>query len=113
MKKLYLRFRKIIDGDWSTGPGQRPGTLTLLGFFLFVGGPVALAGRAATGWVIGAMLGLAWLGFAGWRAIRMMKAGSKRGDRHYDRVIRPLLSSDYRHSESATASARRHARKRS
>ncbi|UUR08768.1 hypothetical protein [Sphingomonas glaciei] len=54
-----------------------------------------------------ALLSGSWFAFAGWRAWRLLRATALKGDQSYDRDVRPMLSKEYRDSESATAARRR------
>lgn len=107
--KLSLGLRRFVDWDLSRPSGAKAGTLSLLIGFAPVVPGVAL--RASAPLACGALVSLAWFGFVGWRASRLLRAAAVKGDRQFDRKTKFTLPPEYAASESVTA-ARRRARRR-
>jgi hypothetical protein len=63
--------------------------------------------RAQWAWAIGSGWLAAWYALVSWRFWRYMKETAIKGDRHYDRVGKYDLPSEYAGTESATAAKRR------
>lgn len=53
-----------------------------------------IAGRL--GWLIAALLTMAWTAFVLWRVARLSRAAALKGDRAYDQRTKFALSSEYR-----------------
>src|SRR3712207_355530 len=90
--------RDMVDADLSRE--IKPGTFSLIiGVMLFIA-PYGLL-PPPVGWITGGLLSGVFIAFAGWRAVRLLKAAAVRGDRDYDRNTKALLAKDYQNSESA------------
>jgi hypothetical protein len=102
--------RRLVDRDLGSNNPQLGSPTVAVGAMLAV--PPLLLFPQPWSYLGATMLTGGWFAFAGWRAWRLLRAASLRGDRNYDREVRPLLSKEYRDSESATATARRKAKDR-
>jgi hypothetical protein len=103
----YMRVRRWVDHDLANR--YRPASLFVPLFVALIGTAIALqvgGAASAIGWTI-ALPGAACLGFALWRALRLMRAAAIKGDRQYDRRTKFTLSPEYHSSESVTAASRR------
>lgn len=100
----YLRVRRWVDAQWAA-PGQQHKVLLLPALL-----PAALVIPLMedAGWLLWLCIGWAvfWLGFIGWRGMRMLRANAKRSDRVYDRETKFKLAREYWTTESATQTRR-------
>ncbi len=103
--------RKLVDRDLAVLQGRGSILVTLvpwLPLLLFrrsVSTPVETALA-----VLASALTVAWLAFVAWRALRLVKAASLKGDRHFDTQGKLTLPSEYLATESATRASRRRKR---
>jgi len=106
--KTYLRVRRWIDHDIANR--YRAPSLTLSAFvtiaiafgFRLVGDGLSLAI-----WLTLLLLSTGWTGFVLWRAMRLIRTMSIRGDRKFDQCDKFQLLPEYASSESVTAAAQR------
>lgn len=104
----YLVVRRWVDHD--IAHHHRAPSVSLSGILTI---SLAFALVRADGWVsrmawLGPLLlSLAWTGFVLWRAWRVTRAVTIKGDRQYDRKTKFKLPPDYSGSESVLAASRR------
>jgi len=102
LRSTYLAVRRLVDAD--LGRRHRP-VSPWLAVVPFVLG-VAVPGRHQSACLVAAgALALAWLGFIGWRSVRLLKAAGMRAGRRYERDGRYRLSAEYHDTEFAEVGA--------
>ncbi|WP_432769889.1 MAG: hypothetical protein HEQ22_03850 [Sphingopyxis sp.] len=114
LRRVYIKIRKWVDhgiGDTASrmmGVMLVPAIVPIAMIAPFVGGntPHERIVRLAPllTWAI------VWTMFSIWRGLRMMKAQSAKNARHYDRIGKFELPTEYADSESALKAKRRRKR---
>lgn len=101
------RVRQLVDSDLRRQQtlGGSGSLVLIIGCLLAV--PPLVVLPEPWGKIGAAAAAILWFGFVGWRALRLLKAEGIRGDRAYDRTLRPMLSKEYQSTESATATRQR------
>ena len=111
---FYLRIRRWVDRDLASRSLN-----TIAHVFGLI--PILVAALAqnvfeqpvtTVVWTVAIGLCVAWTAFIVWRGVRLIKAGSIKGDREFDQTGKFLLSPEYHRSESVTATLQRKRKKR-
>ncbi len=106
--KTYLGVRRWIDHDIANR--YRAPSLTLSGIVTIAiafGFRLVEGGLSLAIWLSLLLLSTGWTGFVLWRAMRLIRAMSIRGDRKFDQYDRFQLLPEYARSESVTGAAQR------
>lgn len=106
--RTYLRVRRWIDHDITTRYRSPSLSLSMMATIFLAFGFRAVDGRLSLViWLFVLTISGCWTGFVIWRAVRMMRAMSIKGDRQYDQRGKHHLPPEYARSESVTAASRR------
>lgn len=106
--KTYLRVRRWIDHDIANRYRAPSLTLSLMAtIFIAFGFRLVGGGLSLAIWLALLLLSTAWTGFVLWRATRLIRTMSIRGDRKFDQQDKFQLLPEYVGSESVTAAAQR------
>ena len=107
-----MRVRRWADHDIANR--HRPVSIFIPFFVTLIATTIALkvggAASAISGMV--ALLGAVCLGFVLWRALRLFRVLSLKGDRAFDQKDKFFLSPEYHRSESVTAASQRKRKQR-
>ena len=105
---IYLRVRRWVDHDIAH---RYKSPVLQLSFFaaIFLGFLSRNLERPSSwvAWLLAMAVVLAWNAFVLWRATRIFRAFSIKGDRDYDQRVKFTLDPDHQQSESVTATSRR------
>lgn len=100
----YLVVRRYVDAQFAARSLQYKVLLLPAGL------PFAILAPLMRGedWLLWSCVGWAvlWIGFVGWRGMRMLRANAKKSDRVYDRRTKFELAREYWTTESATQTRR-------
>ena len=105
--ETYFRVRRWADHDIANR--YRPVSIFIPFFATLIATTIALrveGAASAISWMV-ALLGAVCLGFVLWRAVRLFRVLSIKGDRVFDQKDKFFLSPEYHRSESVTAAAQR------
>ena len=107
----YIRIRRWADHDIANR--HRPVSIFFPFFVTLIAATIALkvsGAASAISWMV-ALLGAVCLAFVLWRAARLVRVLSIKGDRAFDQKDKFLLSPEYHRSESVTAASQRKRRR--
>ncbi len=110
---IYLGVRRWVDHDIAHRYRS-----PVLGLSLVAAIFVGLSSRAIEGtlalvaWLLASVIVVAWNAFVLWRAARIVRAVSIKGDRDFDQRVKFTLDPDHHHSESVTAASQRKRKQR-
>jgi hypothetical protein len=105
---LYLRVRRWVDHDIAHRYRSPVLGLSFIAA-IFLGFLSRNLERPSSwvAWALAMALVLAWNAFVIWRAVRIVRAFSVKGDRDYDQRVRFTLDPEHQRSESVSATSQR------
>jgi len=105
---LYLRVRRWVDHDIAHRYRSPVLGLSFIAA-IFLGFLSRNLERPSSwvAWALAMALVLAWNAFVIWRAVRIVRAFSVKGDRDYDQRVKFTLDPEHQRSESVSATSQR------
>ena len=105
---LYLRVRRWVDHDIAHRYKSPVLGLSFIAA-IFLGFQSRNLERPSSwvAWALAMALVLAWNAFVIWRAVRIVRAFSVKGDRDYDQRVKFTLDPEHQRSESVSATSQR------